>query len=298
MPAYEQTPRCKKRACSRRQRGQVGREAEMDILTRRSVLRASLGVVAAGSLVRPYIANAQAKTLTAWFPQGFVPEEDEALKQMRAAYEKLSGHKAHYSIIPHAPLRQKTISAISSGVVPDLISATPPEVVPLQAWEGRLIDVGDVVETQKSKMIPIAADSAFCYNNVEKKRAYYGVPYQGSVVPFHVWRTLVEKAGFKESDIPNTWDPFIDFFKPVQKKLQELGMRHTYATAFVVSTIGNDPTNTFEQFMIAYGGKDIVTKDGKFHGSDPQIREAVIKAIDRLAGLYTRGFIPARSINL
>ncbi len=43
-------------------------------------------------------------------------------------------------------------------------------------------------------------------------------------------------------------------------------MRHTYATGFVVSTIGVDPINTFNSFLTAYGGKDIVTKDGKFHG--------------------------------
>ena len=117
------------------------------------------------------------------------------------------------------------------------------------------------------------------------------------MVPFHVWRTLVEKAGYKESDIPDKWDAFIDFFKPVQKKLQEQGMRHTYASAFVVSTIGNDPTNTFQQFMIAYGGKDIVTKDGQFDGKDPQIREAVVKAVDRLSTSIKDGFIPPSSVN-
>jgi multiple sugar transport system substrate-binding protein len=269
----------------------------MSNLTRRSVLRTSMGAAAAGTFARPYIANAQAKTLTFWHPQGFVPQEDESLHQMVADYQKLSGNTVDLSIVPFAPLRQKIISAITSGVVPDIIGATPPEVVPLQAWEDRLIDVTDVVETQKSKMIPIAAESAFCFNKVTKKRAYYGVPYQGSVTPFHVWRTLVEKAGFKESDIPKTWDPFIDFFKPVQKKLQEQGMRHTYASAFVVSTIGNDPTNTIQQFMIAYGGRNIVGKDGKFNGKDPQVREAVIKAVERLAGLYTDGFIPPSSIN-
>src|SRR5262249_11935019 len=188
-------------------------------------------------------------------------------------YQKQSGNTVDLSIVPFAPLRQKIISAITSGVVPDVISATPPEVVPLQAWENRLVDVTDIVEPVKSKMIPIATDSADCYNNVEKRRAYYGVPYKSAVVPFHVWRTLVEKAGFKETDIPDKWNAFIDFFKPVQKKLQEQGMRHTYATAFVVSTIGNDPTNTIQQFMIAYGGKDIGTKDGNFNGKDPQVHK-------------------------
>ena len=265
--------------------------------SRRSLLRASLGAATSFTLARPFIANAAAKSATAWWVQGFVPEEDAAFQEMVAAYEKQSGNKIDYSIIPFAPLRQKIISAITSGVVPDLINATPPEVVPLQAWDNRLVDVSDVVETQKSKMLPIAAASAYCYNQAENKRSYYAVPYAGSVVPFHVWRTLVEKAGFKESDIPNKWDAFIDFFKPVQKKLQEQGMRHTYASAFVISTIGNDPTNTFQQFMIAYGGKDIVTNDGKFSGKDPQILDAVTTAVDRLSTLYMDGFIPPSSVN-
>ncbi len=269
----------------------------MTRLSRRSVLRSTLGLAAAGTLARPYIANAQAKTAQVWWVQGFVPEEDAAFLKLVADYEKQSGNKIEHSIIPFAPLRQKIISAITSGVVPDLISATPPEVVPLQAWEGRLVDVSDVVETQKSKMLDIAAASANCYNNVEKKRSYYGVPFEGAVVPFHIWGSLVEKAGYKTSDIPNKWDEFIDFFKPVQKKLQEQGMRHTYACGFVVSTIGNDPTNTFQQFMIAYGGENIVTKDGKFNGKDPQVHEAVIKAVDRLSNLYKDGYIPPSSIN-
>jgi hypothetical protein len=37
----------------------------MNKLTRRSMLRASLGLAAAGTLARPYIANAAAKTATA-----------------------------------------------------------------------------------------------------------------------------------------------------------------------------------------------------------------------------------------
>ncbi|HLY44971.1 MAG TPA: ABC transporter substrate-binding protein [Stellaceae bacterium] len=266
-------------------------------VTRRTLLNRSIGLVAAGALARPYIANAQATTAEVWWVQGFFPEEDAAFTTAVAEFEKRSGSKINYSIIPFAPMRQKIISAITSGVVPDLIYATPPEVVPQQAWQGRIEDVSDVVETQKSKMLPIAVASANCYNNVEKKHSFYGVPFEGAVVPFHIWRPLVEKAGYKEADIPKTWDAFIDFFKPIQKKLQEQGMRHTYATGFVVSTIGNDPTNTFQQFMIAYGGENIVTKDGKFNGGDPQVHEGVVKAVERLSKLFTDGYIPPSSIN-
>ena len=50
----------------------------MKFLTRRSLLRSSVGLVAAGTLARPYIANAAATTAEVWWVQGFVPEEDVA----------------------------------------------------------------------------------------------------------------------------------------------------------------------------------------------------------------------------
>ena len=269
----------------------------MTKLTRRSVLRASLGLAAAGALARPYIANAQAKTASVWWAQGFVPEEDDAFNKLVADYEKVSGNKLETSIVPFAPLRQKIISAITSGVVPDLATVTPLEAACLQAWEGHLVDVTDVVETQKAKMLPAVLAAVNCYDKVEKRRSYYAVPHAASVTPFHIWQTLVEKAGYKMSDIPKTWDAFIDFFIPVEKELQKKGMRHTYATAFVVSTIGNDPNTTFAQFMIAYGGLDIVTPDGKLHVNEPQIQESVVKTLEKLTKLYKEGHIPPSSIN-
>ena len=264
--------------------------------SRRSLLRASVGAAAA-AIMCPYIAKAEAKTAQVWWAQGFVPEEDDAFRNLVAEYEKLSGNKIDYSIVPFAPLRQKIISAITSGVVPDLVTVSPTEAAPLQAWAGHLVDVSDVIETQKGKMVEAALAAAHCYNNVEKRRSYYSVPHGAAVRPFHIWRTLVEKAGYKESDIPQKWDPFIDFFIPVQKNLREQGMRHTYATAFVVSTIGNDPNSTFTQFLIAYGGNGIVTPDGRLHTDDPQVQEGVIKTLEKLSGLYTGGYIPPSSIN-
>jgi multiple sugar transport system substrate-binding protein len=269
----------------------------MDRLSRRSLLRASLGLAAAGTLVRPFIANAAATTASVWWVQGFIPEEDVAFRKLVADYEKASGNTIDYSIVPFAPLRQKIVSALTSGVVPDVIDANPIEVVPEQAWSDRLVDVTDVVETQKSRYLPSALLGALCYNNVEKRRSYYGVPYKGSVRPFHIWGSLVEQAGYKRSDIPKTWDAFIDFFKPVQQKLRAQGMRHVYGTGFVLSTVGDDVNSTFDQFLIGYGGEGIVTSDGRLHAADPKVREAVTKVLDKLGSLFREGYVPPSTLN-
>src|SRR5215467_14058 len=188
-------------------------------LTRRSVLRSSLAFCAAGALARPFIANAQAKTAEVWFAQGFAKEEDTSLKNMVADYEKASGNKIDLSIVPFAPLRQKEVAAVQTGVVPDVMEAADLEFPSLQAWDDKLLDVSDVVETQRKDFVPISTESCHLYNSVTKNRAYYMVPMKISGWPFHIWGSLVEKAGYKISDLPNTWDAFLDFFKPVQDKI-------------------------------------------------------------------------------
>jgi ABC-type glycerol-3-phosphate transport system substrate-binding protein len=93
----------------------------MKKLNRRSVLRGSASLVAAGALARPYFANAAATTATAWFGQGFVQSKDVALRSFVADYEKASGNTIDLSIVPFVALRQKEVAAITSGVVPDLM---------------------------------------------------------------------------------------------------------------------------------------------------------------------------------
>jgi multiple sugar transport system substrate-binding protein len=265
--------------------------------TRRSLLRASMGLAAAGTLARPFIANAAAKTATVWQTQGFAEEEDISFKKIVADYEKASGNKIDYSIVPFAPERQKIIAAMTSGEVPDLIPSNPAEIMALFAWDDKLVDVSDVVETQKAHYSETALLSANCYNNVTKRRSIYAVPVIGAALPNHVWKPLVEKAGFTMEDIPKTWDAYYDFFKGVQKNLRAKGERKVYGLGFQITTNGVDPNATFAYFLIAYGGKDIVSKDGRLHLDDPKVREAVIKANTYLTSAYKEGFVPPSAIN-
>src|SRR5215471_6972871 len=106
-------------------------------LSRRSVLRTSLGLAAAGTFARPFIVNAAAITASVWWTQGFVPEEDASFRNMVADYEKASGNTIDYSIVPFGPMVQKIVAAITSGDVPDLIQgAAFGTTVPLYTWNG------------------------------------------------------------------------------------------------------------------------------------------------------------------
>jgi multiple sugar transport system substrate-binding protein len=264
----------------------------MDRLTRRSLLGASMGLAAAGTIARPYIANAEAKTATVWWVQGFAQEEDIAFKQLVADYEKASGNQIDYSILPFAAMRQKEIAAITSGVVPDIIDVGDYFFAVLSAWKDQLVDLTDVIETQKSLFMPTALQTGFAYNNVAKKRSYYMLPNRMAVTPFHAWKSLLDKAGYKPADIPKTWDAFLEFFEQVQTKLRAQGRRNIYAYSIMISAAGFDVIGHFDHFMVAYGGKDLFTPDGKVHTDDPRVREAAIKTVDRLATAFKKGFMP------
>jgi multiple sugar transport system substrate-binding protein len=265
--------------------------------TRRSVIRGSLGLVAAGAVVRPHIANAAATTAEMWWAQGFAKEEDASLKKLVAEYEKASGNKIDLQIVPFAPLRQKNVAAMQTGVVPDIMETADLEFASLQSWDDKLLDVSDIVETQKTDYAPIAVESCFLYNGATKKRGYYVVPLRITGWPFHIWGSLVEKAGFKIADIPNKWDDFLDFFMPVQDNLRKQGTRNIYAYGYQLTANGVDPIATFNAFMIAYGGKNLVTPDGRLNSNDPQVRAAAAKAIERLTTPYKKGYVPPGVVN-
>ena len=266
-------------------------------LTRRSLLRSSVAVAAATTLAQPYIANAAATTATVWWTQGSAEEEDVAFKKIVADYEKASGNTIDYSIVPYAPLRQKIVSAVTSGLVPDLFQNNPAEIIALYAWQDKLVDVSDVVETQKEEYTETALLTVRCYNNVQKRRSVYGVPYTVGASMNHIWRSLVERAGYQMSDLPKTWDAFYDFFKKVQKKLRAQGMRQVYGLGFQLATVGGNSNARFNDFVIAYGGQDIVTKDGKLHLVDPKVRKAAIEALTYPTTAYKDGFVPPGAIS-
>ena len=269
----------------------------MEWLTRRSLLRGSAGLVAGSLIGQPYLADAAATTATVWWTQGSAEEEDISFKKIVADYEKASGNTIDYSIVPYAPMRQKIVSAVTSGLVPDLFQNNPAEIIALYAWQDKLVDVSDVVETQREEYTETALLTVRCYNNVEKKRSVYGVPYTVGASMNHIWRPLVEKAGYSMEDIPKTWDAFYDFFKDVQKKLRARGMRHVYGLGFQLATVGGDSNARFNDFVIAYGGQDIVTKDGKLHLDDPKVRKAAIEALTYPTTAYKEGFVPPGAIN-
>jgi len=268
-------------------------------MSRRKVLVNSVGLAAAGALARPYIANAQAKTAVCWLNQGFIPQEDEAMRKVCEDYMKASGNTLDYSIMPFMAQNQKTISALTSGDVPDLVFMDAPQsILPQNAWDDKIVDVSDVVAPYESQLADSAKLCSTFYNKATKKRNYYLCPIKQGATPFHIWGDLVEKAGMKTSDVPKKWDDIWNFLKQTQAPLRAKGMRKIYALGLQITTVGpNDGNNLFAHFLIANGGEGIVTPDGKLHTDDPKVREAAIKSVEFMTNLYKEGVVPPEALS-
>ncbi len=238
------------------------------------------GFGSSGTLGRPYIANAQAKTATVWVNQGFVPQEDAAFKKVAADYMKESGNKLDYSIMPFMAQNQKTISALTSGDVPDLIFMdAPATILPQNAWDDKIVDVSDVVAPYESQLTETAKLCSTFFNKTTKSAATICVrssrpasrSTSGAVWskrPATSCRTR-RKPGMHSGTSSSR----------CRKRCVRKGMRKFYALGLQITTVGpNDGNGLFQAFMIANGGQDIVTPDGKLHTDDPKIREAAIKS--------------------
>jgi len=255
-------------------------------------------VLAAGLLASvASVGVASAEEITVWWNKGFFQAEDTAIKDVIEAWQKKTGNTVNLSFYSTGDIPAKVVSAITTGQVPDIAYADTADfsIAPQQAWNDKLEDVSDVIEPIKDKYTKTALLSAELYNDAKKKRSYYAVPLKQQALHNFYWRPLVEKAGYKDSDIPTTWDAYFKFWGDVQQKLRNKGMR-VYALGFPMSTVDTDNFYTFNQYLLAYGGR-LVSPDGKLHVDDPQVKEAAVRALTFITGAYKDGLIPPGAIN-
>lgn len=268
----------------------------MTKLSRRHAI-AGIGALTATSAMHPRRAKA-AEPVNVWWTQGFYKAENDAVIAAMADWEKTSGTKVNLTIMNGPDLITKLVAAMQVGDVPDLAHAVTGErfLVPRAAWDDKLIDVSDVLETQRGEFIQTAIDSSRNYNATAKKFSYYTVPIKCSTMMESVWRPLVEDAGFSDKDIPKTQDAYYDFFQGVQDKLRAKGKR-IFGLGYPMAAKESDSGTLFHSFLVAYGGAGIVLPNGKLNIDDPAVRKAAITALERLTTPYKKGYVPPGAIN-
>ena len=243
-------------------------------------------------------AAAQEK-LTVWWAKGYYKAEDDALFAAIKKFEAKTKVKVELSQYAPQEAIPKSVAAMDAKNPPDVAYADVYDfqVAGKWAFDGKLEDVSSIIDPMRSKFAPNTVETAFLYNDVDKKRAYYAFPMKQQTMHIQYWADMLTDAGLKESDIPTNWKDYWTFWcdKAQTAHRQKSGNR-TFGMGQPMGVDSSDSFYSFLTFMDAHNVK-LVSDSGKLLVDDPAVRAGLSAALTDYTGIYTRGCTPPSSTN-
>lgn len=230
--------------------------------------------------------------------RGYYAEENEAVAEIIDAFEYASGTQVELVQYSEDVLPGKIEEALEAHRPPDFaFGYLLPEYATKWAYDDRLVDLSEAVGTFSNLFDADALERVTLLNETTGQKALYAVPMGRYTNHVHVWKSLLERAGFTREDIPREWDAFWSFWcDEVQPAVrQATGRDDTWGVGLTMSAEPTDTLDQFFQFVAAYDA-DYVTRDGKLVINDPEIRQRLIKAIDSYTSIYRKGCTPPGSV--
>jgi multiple sugar transport system substrate-binding protein len=182
-------------------------------------------IVFAAALVMAPL-GAEAADLMVWWEEGYYAEEDEAIREIVAAFEQESGKQVELTFYEDAELLHKLATALEGGRPPDFSWGIElSEYLSSWAFEDRLVDLSDAIGHFSDLFDPEVLDWVRVLNGRTEQKALYGLPIGSSTTHIHVWKSLLERAGLTLADIPKEWEAFWSFWcdlvVEIQRKVPE-----------------------------------------------------------------------------
>jgi multiple sugar transport system substrate-binding protein len=252
--------------------------------------------VAAGLLASTGPAASQEK-LTVWWVKGFYKSEDDALFAAIKKYEQKTGVKVELSQYAVQDMIPKTVSALDAGTPPDVAYADVYDFQVTGKWasDGKLEDISDIINPIKDRFAPNTVETTYLFNDKAKNRAYYAFPLKQQTMHIEYWTDMLDKAGLKESDIPQTWKEYWSFWCD---KVQPAYRKASGARAFAIGQpMGVDSSDSFYSFLTfadAYNVK-LVDNEGKLLVDDPAVKQGLTGALKDYTDVYAKGCTPPSS---
>ena len=105
----------------------------------------------------------------------------------------------------------------------------------------------DIIAPLSDKFLPTTTSTTYLYNDKAKRKAYYAMPIQRQTMHFNYWKDMLEEAGFKENQIPNTWN---EFRASGATKVQPAYRKKTGKRIFAIGhPMGVAASDTFYSFL-------------------------------------------------
>jgi multiple sugar transport system substrate-binding protein len=237
------------------------------------------------------------ETLTVWWVKGFYKSEDEALYAAIKKFEAKTGVKVELSQYAVQDMNAKSVAALDAGTPPDIAYSDTYDVQTAGKWafDGKLEDISDVIGPMKDRFAPVTIETAFLWNDVAKKKAYYGFALKQQTLHIQYWKDMLAQAGFKENDIPGDWTAYWSFWcDKVQPALRKATGQRIYG---IGSPMGVESTDSFQSFLSwvdAYNVK-LVDDNGKLLVDDPAVKKGLVSALTDYTQPYLKGCTPPSS---
>jgi multiple sugar transport system substrate-binding protein len=242
--------------------------------------------------------GAVAADLVVWWDQGSYAEETEAVAEVIAAFEQGSGKQVELVQHPQAELPAKIAAGLEAGRPPDFAFGFDlTEHDARWAFENQLVDLSHAVGPFSNMFDADVLGSAVLLNGRTGQKALYGLPMGRTTNHIHVWKSLLERAGYKLADIPREWEAFWSFWcDEVQPAVRRAtGRDDIWGIGLPMSGQAFDTWFEFHQFLGAYEA-DYVSPDGRLVIDDPEIRRRLVKAIGSYSAVYRKGCTPPESL--
>jgi multiple sugar transport system substrate-binding protein len=207
--------------------------------------------------------GAMAADLVVWWEKGFYIQEDEAVREIIGAFELETGKEVQLVQPYQDELPEKAQAAVEVGQPPDfLFGTTSPNWAPRWAYEDRLADLKGALGPLLDLFDDDAIEVSTLLDGSTGRRGLYALPMGRLSNHVHVWRSLLESAGFTLADIPSEWVAFWSFWcDQVQPALRrELGREDIWAVGLPMSDT-LDTEDQLTQFQLAYE-PPWLTRDG------------------------------------
>jgi multiple sugar transport system substrate-binding protein len=242
--------------------------------------------------------GAQAADLVVWWDEGYYPQEAEAVREIVGAFEDKTGKQVELRLHPEEEHPDAILAVLEAGQPPDVaFGINIAGFISKWALDDRLVDLTDTVGSLSNLFDPDALAWWILVNQRTGQRALYGLPMGRTSNHIHIWKSLLERAGFTVEDVPKEWDAFWSFWcDQVQPAVRRATGRDDI-WGVGVSMASNPISDTgvqFYQFMQPYAA-NYVTREGQLVIDDPQIRQGLIKALDSYTAIYRKGCTPPDS---
>ena len=252
-------------------------------------------ILAAALIIAPI--GATAADLVVWWEKGYYDQENEAVREIVAAFEQKTGKQVELVLLDEEELPDAFAAALAAGHAPDFGFGTlMAPYISEWAFGDRLVDLSDAIGSFANIFDPDALDRVMLVNAKTGQKALYALPMGRTNNHLHVWRSLLEQAGFTLADIPREWSAFWSFWcDDVQPALRSARGRDDIWGIGLPMSVVYDTQFEFFQFVAA-NQTDYVTRDGRLVIDGAEIRQKLVGLIDSYTAIYKKGCTPPDAV--